>query len=154
MADIDPEEARGALESADRARRQMSDEVGLPATYWWGLAAGWLLLGVVVEFCPWWISMAATILFGIGHSVVASRLLSGRRRTSGVQVSREVTGAKNAMLVVGILLMLVALTIAFALILDAQDVGMPALWSALIVAVLTGIGGPEILAAVRKWTRA
>ncbi|HEY9311324.1 hypothetical protein [Williamsia sp.] len=154
MADIDPKDAREALESAERARRQMSDEVGLPAAYWWGLAGGWLALGAIAEFCPWWLSVAATILFGAGHAIVASRLLSGSRRTSVVQVSREVTGTKNALVVIGILLMLVALTISFALILDAQDVGLPALWSALIVAVLTGVGGPEILANVRKWVRA
>lgn len=153
MADIDPEEARRELESADRARREVSEEVGLPIQYWWGMAAGWLVLGVLATFTPWWLAAAGTILFGAGHAALASQLLSGRRRTSRLQVSREVTGAKNSIMVVGILLILVALTISFALILDAQDVGMPALWSALIVAVMTGVGGPEILKTVRKWAR-
>ena len=153
MADIDPEEALDALESANRARKQMSDEVGLPKGYWWAMAAGWLALGAIAQFCPWWVSVAATVVFGVGHSILASRLLSGARRTSGVQVSREITGVKNVLVVVGILLVLVALTISFALVLDAQGVGMPALWSGLVVAVMTGIGGPEILASVRKWVR-
>jgi hypothetical protein len=153
MADIDPEEARRELEAADRAHRQVSEEVGLPVQYWWGLAAGWLMLGVLATFTPWWLAAVGTILFGAGHAVLASQFLSGRRRTSRIQVSHEVTGVKNAIMVVGILLILVALTISFALVLDAQDVGMPALWSALVVAVITGVGGPEILKTVRRWAR-
>ena len=37
---ITPEQARAALDAAERARRQVAAEVGLPRGYWWALAAG------------------------------------------------------------------------------------------------------------------
>jgi hypothetical protein len=154
MDDIAAEEARTALGVADRARRQVAQEVGLPRGYWWAMAGGWLLLGVLGSLAPPWLAGMATAVFGAAHTTLASRLLDGRSRTGGLRVSRAVAGRRVALIVVGMLLGLVAVTVAAALALDADGAGHAAIWAAVVVAAVVGFGGPEILRVLRRWAHA
>ena len=149
-----PAEAHEALDVVARARRQVVAQVGLPRTYWWALAAGWVVLGAIGEEGPAWLASAATLVFGIGHSVLASRLLGGRRRTHDVRPSAATAGRRTPLVVVGMLVGLVALTIAVALLLDADGAEHAAIWAGVLVGVMVGLGGPEILATLRRWARA
>jgi hypothetical protein len=150
---ITPDEARAALDATERARRQVAAEVGLPRGYWWALAAGWVALGVIGDVGPMWLVTVATLGFGMGHSVLASRLLDGRRRTDRLQVSAIVAG-RTAVTVVGMLVLLVGVTIGTAMALDADGAGHPGIWAAVFVAVIVGFGGPEILRVLRHGARA
>ncbi|MEV7442856.1 hypothetical protein AB0O22_17150 [Streptomyces sp. NPDC091204] len=94
--------------------------MGLPRGYWWAMAADWLLLGVLGSLASPWVAAGATLAFGMGHATLASRLLGRRRRTDRVQVSRTVAGRRLPLVVVGMLLGLVAVTVAAALALDAD----------------------------------
>ena len=154
MADIAPEEARTALDAADRARRHVAEEVGLPRGYWWAMAAGWLVLGGLSTVAPAWLAGTATVIFGAGHATLASRLLDGRRRTDRLQVSRAVAGHRVPLVVVGMLLGLVAVTILAALALDADGADHAGIWAAVLVAAVVGFGGPDILRVLRRWARA
>jgi len=154
MDEIAPEQARSALEAADRARRQVADEVGLPRGYWWAMAAGWLVFGVVGRQAPVWLAVVVTVAFGAGHAVLASRLLDGRRRTGRLQVSTAVAGRRTPAVVVGMLVALVGATVAAALLLDADGAGHPGLWATGLAAAVIGFGGPEILRVLRRWARA
>jgi hypothetical protein len=151
---LTPAQAQEALAAVTRVRRQIADEVGLPRAYWWALAAGWLLLGVLGEFTPVWVATAATVLFGAGHATFATRLLGGTRRTAGVRVSAEVAGRRTPLVVIGMLVVLVALTVGVALGFDADGAGHAAVWAAMLVAAVVGLGGPEILRTLRRWVRA
>ncbi len=154
MDDIAPEQALAALETADRARRRVAEEVGLPRGYWWGMAAGWLVLGTVNHVGPAWLASALTVGFGVGHSVLASRLLDGRRRTDGLRVSAAVAGGRTPLVVVGMLLALIGFTVLAALVLDADGARHPDIWAAVLTAAVVGFGGPEILRVLRRWVRA
>lgn len=154
MDGITPEQAGAALEAAERARHHVAEEVGLPRGYWWAMAAGWLLLGVLGSLAPPWPAVAATAAFGAGHAVLASRLLDGRRRTGRVRVSRTVAGRRVPVVVVGMLLGLVAVTVVAALVLDADGAGHAGIWAAVLVAAVIGFGGPETLRVLLRWTRA
>ncbi|MGW4354951.1 hypothetical protein ACWELJ_22990 [Nocardia sp. NPDC004582] len=154
MDGITPEQARSALAAAGQARRRMAAEVGLPRGYWWGMAGGWLALGILGDLGPDWLVALATLAFGAGHATLASRLLDGRRRTGAVQVSAEVAGRRTPLVVIGMLAGLVAITVAAAISLDADGAGHPRTWSALLVAAVIGFGGPELLAVGRRWVRA
>lgn len=154
MNDIDPGQARDALSAADRAEQQTLANVGLPRVYWWCMAAGWLALGAIGQFGPAWLVIVATLVFGAGHSTIAQRYIDGRRGSTQLQLNRSAVSRKVPAIVVGILLGLVALTVAAALALRADGVGHPALWAGAIVAVIVGFGGPEIFATLRRWLHA
>lgn len=149
-----PEQARSALDLAEGARDRVADEIGLPRGYWWAMAAGWLVLGVIGDLGPAWLVTAATIVFGAGHSTVASRLLDGRRRTQRLQVSAAVAGRRTPLIVVGMLVGLVGVTIGAGFALDADGARHPGIWAAVLVAAVVGFGGPEILRVLRRWARA
>ena len=154
MADITPDQAREALHAVEAARRDVAAEVGLPRGYWWVLAAAWLVLGLLADLAPTWVTTVATVAFGVGHSIVAPRILDGRHRTGGLQISRSVANRRIPFVVVGMLIVLVLLTIAVALGLDADGAAHPSVWAGGFVAAIVGFGGPEIFAVLRRWAHA
>ncbi|MGW6118016.1 hypothetical protein ACWFRF_03155 [Nocardia sp. NPDC055165] len=154
MENIAPDQARAALAAIEHARRRVAEEVGLPRGYWWAMAAGWVVLGVIGDLGPSWLIIAATLIFGAGHSFVASRLLGGRRRTDQVHVSAAVAGRRTPIVVVGMLFALVGLTIGVAMALNADGDRNPGIWAGVLVAAIIGFGGPEILRVLRHWFRA
>src|SRR3954447_13667354 len=148
MDPISPAEARDALDAVRRERRRVRDEVGLPAWYWWGLALGWVVLGVIADLGHPWLTTAATLVFGAVHSTVAPRVVSGRNRSSQLSVRGDVAGRHIAALVLGGLVALAALTVVVALILDADGARHPVTSTSVFVAVLVLLGRPQ---AVRAW---
>ncbi|WP_327139437.1 hypothetical protein [Nocardia sp. NBC_01327] len=154
MDNTAPDQARAALDAAAAAQRRVADEVGLPRGYWWAMAAGWLVLGVIGGVGPTWLISVATLAFGMGHSALASRLLDGRRRTDQLQVSASVAGRRTPLVVIGMLLGLVALTVGVAFALDADGARHAGIWAGVFVAAIIGFGGPEMLRVLRRWARA
>jgi hypothetical protein len=138
-------EARSALDAVHRQRRRVLDEVGLPAWYWWGLAVGWVALGVVADLGPSWLTSVATLLFGAVHSTVAPRVVDGRHRTQQLSVRAELAGRHTAALVLGGLVALAGLTVAGALVLEADGAQHPTTITSVFAAVLIVLGGPQLL---------
>jgi hypothetical protein len=64
MDPVASQDAGEALAAVAHARRQVAEEIGLPRGYWWAMAAGWVVLGVIGEFGPSWLVIVATVLFG------------------------------------------------------------------------------------------
>ena len=104
-------EARLALHDVEQGRRRVIDQIGMPRWYWWGLAACWIVLGVLNDVASAWVIGVATITFGAVHSAVSQRLLGGRRRTTGVKVRADVAGRRAPVIVVGFLILLAGVTI-------------------------------------------
>lgn len=152
--DVTAADARAALAAVDVAKARVAEEVGLPEWYWWLLAAAWVVLGAVNDSGPRWLAVSATLGFGIVHSVVASRRLNGRRRTDRLQVSAETAGRRVPLVIIGMLLALVALTIATGFALHADGVGHAGTAAGVFVGAIVGFGGPRILRTLRDWTRA
>ena len=151
---IASEEAYLALAEVARARAQVAAEIGLPRAYWWGMAAGWVALGVIGDVAPAWVVTVATVAFGVGHSTIASRLLDGRRRTRQVRVRADVASRRLPVVVVGMLVALVAVTVGISLLLDGDGAVHAQIWAAGMIALTIGFGGPEILAFLRRVFRA
>ncbi len=154
MGDTTPADARAALDAVDHATARVADEVGLPRWYWWLLAAAWVCLGVIGDFGPQWLAIAATVGFGIAHSTIASRRLNGRRRTGRLQVSADTAGRRVPVVVIGMLIALVAVTIAAGFLLDADGARHAGTAAAVFVAAIVGLGGPEILRTLCRWANA
>src|ERR1700759_275222 len=98
--DITPLEARAALDTIERGRSQVIDEIDLPAWYWWGLALGWIALGYITDLKHPWLTAAGTLLWGPVHAGVAPRVTSGRHRTPHLSVRAEVAGRHTARMVI------------------------------------------------------
>ena len=148
--DISPLEASAALEAIDRGRRRVIDEIDLPAWYWWGLALGWIGLGVITDLKHPWLTAAATLVFGAVHAAVAPRVASGRHRTDQVSVRAEVVGRRTARLVIGSVAALGVVTVAAGVAASADSARHPVTMASVLVAVIILLGGPRLLAAIRR----
>ena len=147
---ISPGEARAALDTVERGRLRVVDEINVPAWYWWGLAVGWVVLGVLVDVAPEWVSSVATVLFGAGHASVAPRVISGRHASRNLSVRASVAPTHLGRVVIGCLLALGALTVALALTARADGADHPVTTASVVVAVIIVLGGPLLLAILRK----
>ncbi|WP_440714029.1 hypothetical protein [Gordonia sp. FQ] len=154
MNDTTHEGARSALDSIDSAQHAMAGEIGLPRWYWWMMAAGWIVLGVLGDLTPGWVAIVATVLFGAGNATLAGRLYDGTRGTAGVRLNRSQVSRRLPWLIIGILVVLVLPTIGVALGLDADGAGHPGLLASVFVAAIVGFGGPEILQRLRRLVHA
>ena len=147
---ISPLEASAALEAIDRGRRRVIDEIDLPNWYWWGLALGWIGLGVITDLKHPWLTAAATLVFGAVHAAVAPRVASGRHRTDQVSVRAEVVGRRTARLVIGSVAALGVVTVAAGVAASADSARHPVTMASVLVAVIILLGGPRLLAAIRR----
>ncbi len=147
---ITPREARAALATVDRGRLRVIAEIDLPRWYWWGLALGWIALGFITDLKHPWLTAAATLVFGAVHAAVAPRVASGRHRTHALSVSATLAGRQTARLVIGGVAALALVTIAGALAASADGAGHPVTIASIFVAVIIVLGGPQLLAYIRR----
>jgi 4-hydroxybenzoate polyprenyltransferase len=147
---IRPEEARVALDAVERSRLRVIDEIGLPRWYWWGLALGWIALGVITDLKIAWATAAVTIAFGAVHASVAARAASGRHRTQRLSVRAEVVGRDTARIVVGMVAALGCLTVGLAWAASADGARHPVTIASLFIATIILLGRPQLIAGVRR----
>jgi hypothetical protein len=144
-------EAQVALHGVEWARGEVVGQIGMPWWYWWGLAGCWVALGVLSDLgVAAWVAAVATVAVGAVHSYVFQRLVGGRNRTGDVQVRRDVAGRRAEVRVIGFLLALVALTVVTALLLSWDGAGHPAIWSGVFTAAVLLLGGPRVMARIRR----
>ena len=146
-------EARLALHEVERGQQRVIDQIGMPRWYWCGLAACWILLGVLTDVANAWVVAVATIIFGAVHSAVSQRLLGGRRRTSGVKVRANVVGRRAPLIVFGFLIALAGVTTAAGFAAYADGAEHPGTVASVLVAVMILLGGPRVMAAIRTRAR-
>jgi hypothetical protein len=149
-APISETEARLALESIDQRHRQVLAEIDVPTVYWAAVAASWAALGVLTDYGPAWAAVAATFLFGAVHSAVAPRVISGRRGSRLLSVRGELVSRRFPLIVIGFLIVMTAATVAIALLFDADGARHPAALAGGTVAVIVFVGGPALMAALRR----
>jgi hypothetical protein len=143
-------EARAALLDVERRRRRVIDEIDVPPWYWWFLAGGWVLLGVLAELTPALVSVVATVAFGAVHAAISPRVLSGQHRSRSLSVRRDLVDHRLRAYVLAAMVALVAVTIGVALVVNADGARHPSIIASAFVAVIIVIGGPRLTAAVRR----
>lgn len=146
---ITPQEAQAALRTVDRERLRVIDQIHLPAWYWWGLAVGWIALGVITDLKHDWLTAAATFAFGAIHSAVAPRVIDGRHGSEGLRVGRDVVGNQISRLVLAGLVGLAGLTIAASVAAGSDGARHPVTMASVLVAVILVLGGPRLLVYAR-----
>src|SRR5262245_1633593 len=150
MDELTPEQARAALDTVERSRRRVVDEIDVPVWYWVSVAVGWIALGVLADLNNPLATTLATLAFGAAHSSIAPRVINGRHGSRRVSVRAEVAGPHLMAVVLAGLLALVGVTIAAALALNADGARHPAIAASVLVAVMVVLGGPLLLAAARR----
>ena len=146
---ISESEAHFALSSIERRRQQVIAEINVPPWYWFFLAGGWVLLGLLADFGPAWATIAATVLFGAVHAGISPRVLSGRRASSELSIRGDLVSRRLPVLVIGFLLVMTAVTVGLALALHADGARHAATWASVVVALLVLVGGPTLVGSVR-----
>lgn len=154
MNETTGDNARSALEAVDKVQQRVSDDIGLPRWYWWMTAAGWVALGVLGTFAPVWAAVTGTVLFGALNATLAGRLYDGTRGTAGVRLHRSAVSRRLPWLIIAVLMAGVLVTIGLALWLDADGAAHAGIVASVVVAVVIGLGGPEILRTLRHWAHA
>ena len=147
---LSPSEARAMLDTVERERRRVADEIGVPRWYWWGLAAGWMGLAVLSDQNWAWVTLVATLAFGAVHAAIAPRVIDGRHGTRRLAVGRSVAGRHVSTWVIVGLLSLVVLDVVVAVALDADGARHPGIASGVLCAVVILLGGPLLMARVRR----
>src|SRR5262245_60235126 len=148
--DISETEARLALTSIEDRRRDVIAEIDMPRWYWWGLAVGWVVLGVIADLGHPWLTSVATCVFAATHAAVAGRVLSGRHRTHQLSVRADLVSRHLPLFVIGFLIILGGATTGLALLAMADGAGHPVTIASVVVAVIVALGGPSLMAAVRR----
>jgi hypothetical protein len=143
-------DARSALTNIETRRRQIIAEIDIPRWYWWGVALGWVGLGVITDFGIAWLTFVATLTFGAVHSSVAQHVLSGRHGSRQLSVRSDVVDRRLPLLVFGGLIGLAAVTIVLAVLAHADGAEHPVTMASVVVAVAVLLGGPTLVAAVRR----
>ena len=143
-------EARAALDEVERSRHKVIDEIDMPAWYWWGLALGWIGLGMVTDLQHAWLTAAATLAFGAVHASVSQWVIGGRHRTSQLSVREDVAGRHTPRLVILSLLGLAAVTVVLAVAASADGARHPVTAASFVVALLILLGGPRLMGIVRR----
>lgn len=115
---------------------------GTPTWYWWALAAGWIVIGVVIDLGRPWITAIATILFGAMHAAIYPYAVGWSRPSPG----RPSLGVA----VIGSLLVLAGLTAVITILLTADGADHPATAAGIYVATLVLLGGPALMSWLRN----
>jgi hypothetical protein len=143
-------EAHLALSSIEHRRNQVLAEIDVPPLYWWTVAAGWVALGVVADLHVVWATATATLVFGAVHAAIAPRFISGRHRSRQLSIRAGVVNQHIWVLVLGLLVFLAAVTVGLGFALHADGAGHAATVASLVVAALVLLGGPNLMAVVRR----
>lgn len=142
---INDDDARAALAAAEAGRQAVADEVGAPAWYWWGLGVAWIVLGAIADAGIFWLATVATIAVGAVHAAVFAHVASGRHRSRGVSVRREVAGERTMLRVWLLLVALIAVGVAFSLVVAHDGAAHPAIIGSVLPAGIVVAGGPSIM---------
>jgi hypothetical protein len=146
---VTPSEAQVALDTIERSRLRVIDEVDVPGWYWWGLALGWIALGAIADVGPNWLTTVATVVFAAVHASVAPRVISGRHASRNLSVRAALAPPHLARVVIGGLVALGALTVGLALLARADGAEHPVTIASVLVAVIIVLGGPLLSATAR-----
>src|SRR4051812_29063023 len=144
---VSPDQAQAALDVIERSHLRVIDQIDVPRWYWWGLALGWIALGVIADVGPSWLSTVATLAFGSAHAAVAPRVISGRHASGDLSVRAALAPPHLARIVIGGLVALGALTVGLALLAEADGAEHPGTGAGSIVAVIIVLGGPPPISA-------
>jgi hypothetical protein len=142
---IDPEEAARALSEVHHRQRRAVDAAMIPGWFWWAIGALVVVLSAGVDSRRPVLVGVAAVVFGIGLAATIVLLVT----RIPVQIRNDLVGSVGALMIVGFVLCLVAVTLGVAFTLRAVDVPYPATLASVVCAAGLGFGGPWLTRRLR-----
>ncbi len=147
---ISEAEARLALKVIADREQEVIAQIGIPAWYWCGLAAGWVALGVASDLGNTWVISGATLVFGAVHAAVAQRVLSGRRRSPSLTIRADVVDRHLPLVLFACIVALGVITVALGFLADADGARHASTMASIAPAVAIVCGGPGLVAFLAR----
>ncbi|GIE30868.1 hypothetical protein Ait01nite_039130 [Actinoplanes italicus] len=144
--EIPPVDAELALAEMRARREQVVDTNLVPSWFW--VAVSVLMLGFVagIETRIGWVIAVATLVYTLGLGAVILALV----RKARVQVRQTLIGTRGILTILGFAAALVAVGIGLGFAFEALAVPFPATLAILPVAAGLVLGGPRLMAHLRK----
>jgi hypothetical protein len=144
--EIPPIDAELALAEMRARREQVVDTNLVPTWFWVSVSALMLLFVAAIETRVGWVIAVATLGYTLGLGAVILALV----RKARVQVRQTLIGTRGIATILGFATFLVAAGVGMGFALEALEVPFPATLAMLPVAAGLTLGGPLLMAHLRK----
>jgi peptidoglycan/LPS O-acetylase OafA/YrhL len=144
--EIPPVDAELALAEMRARREQVVDTNLVPTWFWVSVSALMLLFVAGIETRVGWVIAIATLAYTLGLGAVILALV----RKARVQVRQTLIGTRGILTILGFAAGLVAVGVGLGFTLEALSVPFPATLALLPVAAGLVLGGPRLMAHLRK----
>lgn len=115
---------------------------GIPTAYWWILAGGWIILGVVIDAGNAWATAVATVTFGAVHAAALSWALPA-------PTTRDPRLPRPTAAILAFLGILAAATVALGALASEDGADHPVTAASVVIAVALVAAGPRVVDASR-----
>ncbi len=143
---IPPIDAELALAEVHLRREQVIDSNLVPGWFWSSIGGLMVLFVAAVESGRPLLVAVGSVLYALG---LAGLIVAVVRR-SPVQVRNDLLGVRGALVIAGFTLVLVAAGLGLGFGLEALGVPWPATIACLPVAAALAVGGPRLMAYLRR----
>ncbi|WP_229070329.1 hypothetical protein [Actinoplanes sp. DH11] len=143
---IPPVDAELALAEIHARRQQVVDTNLVPRWFWVSIAALMLLFVAAVETGAAWVLATGSVVYALGLSALILAMV----RHARVQVRPELIGLRGALAIAGFTLVLVAAGIGLGFALEAAGAPFPATLGCVPVCLGLALGGPRLMARLRR----
>ncbi len=141
-------EAAQALGEIERQQRGVIERALVPGWYWWVVAAGMVVVGVVADTRQATVILITAILYGLGVAGLTFAMIAGV--PARARVRSDLLGPKGAFAIVLFVWVVVGVTLGIAFALQAAGSGHPAAIATLVGAAMTALGGQWLMQRLRR----
>jgi hypothetical protein len=142
------DDAGRSIEEIRRREEQVIAKVAIPFWYWWVVATGTLVLGVVVDGRRPVVIGVTAVLFATATAALTLWVILGAG--SGAQVSRDLLGRGGPTSIVAFVGIVVLAGLAVAFSVQARGASHPAVAGTAVTAACLLVGGPMLMRLLHR----
>jgi hypothetical protein len=147
MNKTDAEQAASALEQVKQRQEQVIDRLLVPRWYWLIVAVGMVAVGAVADTGQRAYIVPAAFIYALAVAGLSLWIMLGAARA---KLHSELLGAQGAVAIVAFVYVVVGVSLAVAFALKAWGFTHPGAAGTVAGAVLLVIGGPVLMAVLRR----
>ena len=140
--------AAGELEAIKRSQARVIDAVLVPRWYWWVVGVLLVPLGVAADSHQRVATAVIAVVVAVIIAVVSVAMITGAYR--GARIHPATLGTAGALYIVGFISLVVGASLVVAFSIQAAKGPFPGTIGTLVAAALLIIGGPILMASLRR----